>query len=83
MANTIPLNYELQFEPLFHNFTFNCIEIITISSPKATNLIILDAAEIKIKKCHIEQGTRIISAKTSLNEKNERLTIKISKKNKG
>ena len=83
MANTIPVNYELQFEPLFHNFTFKGMEIITISLSKATDSIILDAAELKIKKCHVEQGTKIITANASLNEKNERLTIKLSKKIKG
>ena len=80
MVNTIPLNYELQFEPLFHNFTFNGIEIISINLPKTTNSIILDAAELKIKNCHIQQGTKIISAKVHLDEKNEKLTIKIKKK---
>ena len=83
MANITQLNYELQFEPLFHNFTFNGTEIITINLPKATNSIILDAAELKIKKCYVELGTKIITARASLNEKNERLTIKFSKKIKG
>jgi tricorn protease interacting factor F2/3 len=83
MANTIPINYKLQFEPLFHNFTFNGIEIITICLPKATNSIKLDAAELKIKKCYVEQGTKTITAKTFLNEKNEILTIKLTKKIKG
>ena len=83
MANTIPINYKLKFEPLFDNFTFNGMEIITINLPRATNSIILDAAELKIKKCHVEQGTKIITAKASLNEKNERLTVKLTKKIKG
>ena len=83
MANTIPINYKLKFEPLFDNFTFNGMEIITINLPRATNLIILDAAELKIKKCHVEQGTKIITAKASLNKKNERLTVKLTKKIKG
>ena len=83
MANTIPVNYEQQFEPLFHNFTFKGMEIITINLSKATDLIILDAAELKIEKCYVEQRTKIITANVSLNEKNERLTIKLSKKIKG
>ena len=62
MAKIIPVNYELQFEPLFHNFTFNGMEIITISLSKATDSIILDAAELKIKKCYVEQGIKIITA---------------------
>ena len=55
MGNVIPTNYELKFEPLFSNFTFNGIEIITVNLQKSTDLIILDAAELKIKNCHVIQ----------------------------
>jgi len=79
----IPTNYELEFEPLFNNFTFNGIEIITVNLQRSADLIILDAAELKIKKCHVIQGTKIITAKPSLNEKDEKLTIKLAKKIKG
>ena len=50
MTNITPINYEIEFEPLFHNFTFNGTEIITLDISKPTNLILLDAAELKIKK---------------------------------
>jgi len=83
MAGTTPVNYELKFEPTFHNFKFNGTETITLNLSKSTNSIILDAAELTIKKCHAVQGTKIISAKPSINEKNERLTIKLAKKIKG
>ena len=78
MSNTIPVNYELQFEPLFHNFTFNGVEIITISLSKATDSIMLDAAELKIEKCYVRQGTKIITANASLNEKTIRSLAKVS-----
>jgi hypothetical protein len=39
MANITPINYEIEFEPLFHNFTFNGTEIITLDISKPTNLI--------------------------------------------
>ena len=83
MGYVIPTNYELEFEPLFNNFTFNVIEIITVNLQKSTDLVILDAAELKIKNCHVIQGTKIITAKPSLNEKDEKLTIKLAKKIKG
>ena len=83
MASIVPVNYELRFEPLFHNFTFNSTEIITLNLPKPTNSIMLDSAELTIKKCHVVQGTKTISAKPFLNAKNERLTIKLAKKIKG
>ena len=83
MASIVPVNYELRFEPLFHNFTFNSTEIITLNLPKPTNSIMLDSAELTIKKCHVVQGTKTISAKPFLNAKNERLTIKLANKIKG
>jgi len=49
MGYVIPTNYELEFEPLFNNFTFNGIEIITVNLQRSADLIILDAAELKIK----------------------------------
>ena len=70
MASTIPVNYELKFEPLFHNFTFNSTEIITLNLPKPTDSIMLDSAELTIKNCYAVQGTKTISAKSFLNEKN-------------
>jgi len=83
MAGVIPINYELMFEPLFHNFTFNGEEIITLNLSKPTNSIKIDAAELSIKESHIIQGGKIISSESSLNEKNEKLTIKLAKKIKG
>jgi len=83
MTGVIPTNYEIVFEPLFHNFKFNGEEIITLNLSKPTNSIILDAAELSIKESHITQGRKIIPAKSSLNEKNEKLTIKLAKKIKG
>ena len=78
-----PINYELMFEPLFHNFKFNGEEIITLNLPKSANSIILDAAELTVKKCDMEHKGKVIPVKSSLNEKKEELTIKLAKKIKG
>ena len=83
MAGVIPINYELMFEPLFHNFKFNGEEIITLNLSKPTNSIKIDAAELSIKESHIIHGGKIISSESSLNEKDEKLTIKLAKKIKG
>jgi len=83
MAGVIPTNYEIVFEPIYQNIKFNGEEIITLNLSKQTNSIILDAAELSIKESHITQGRKIIPAKSSLNEKNEKLTIKLAKKIKG
>ena len=80
MAGVIPINYEIMFEPLFHNYKFNGEEIITLKLPKPTNSIKLDAAELSIKESHIIQGGKIISSESSQKEKNEKLTIKHAKK---
>jgi tricorn protease interacting factor F2/3 len=77
---TIPINYDLTFEPNFANFTFSGKEIIDIKIKKRTNIIKLDAAELKIKKCEILSNGQKIKTKTHLDEKNESLTIHISKK---
>mgnify|MGYP001185635663 CR=1 FL=1 len=71
-----PINYELVFEPLFHNFKFNGEEIITLNLSKSTNSIILDAAELTVKKCDMEHKGKVIPVKSSLNEKND-ITIEI------
>ena len=83
MVGVTPIRYEIMFEPLFHNFRFNGEEIITLNLSKPTDSIILDAAELDIKESHITQAGKIIQAKPSLNEKNEKLTIKLVKKIKG
>jgi len=55
MTGVIPTNYEIMFEPLFHNFKFNGEEIITLNLSKPTNSIKIDAAELSIKESHIIQ----------------------------
>jgi len=37
MAGVIPINYEIMFEPLFHNFKFNGEEVITLNLSKLSN----------------------------------------------
>jgi len=78
-----PLNYQLEFEPNFKDFTFYGKEFINIKIPKATNKITLNAAELKIKKCFLETKNKKIKATTKLNEKKEELDIKLSEKVNG
>ena len=66
MGYVIPLHYELEFEPLFNNFTFNGSEIINVNFQSSTDLVTLDAAELKIKKCHVIQGTKTMRKMKSL-----------------
>ena len=78
-----PINYDLEFEPHFSNFTFHGKEIIDILISAKTNTIQLDTAELKIKHCHLESNGRTIKATTKLDEKKEELTIKLAKKISG
>lgn len=78
-----PLHYDLTFEPNFDDFTFSGKEIIDIKIPKLTSVITLNAAELKIKNCHISWNGQKLNAKTRLDEKNETLIITIPKKING
>ena len=80
---TKPINYSLEFEPNFKNFTFQGKEIIEIKITKPTKTISLNAAELKIKKCHIISKNKTIKAKTKLDSKNELLIIQSSQKING
>jgi len=78
-----PINYSLEFEPNFRNFTFFGKEIIEIKISKPTKSISLNAAELKIKKCHIIWKDKIIKSKSKIDEKNESLIINFSQKING
>ena len=79
MSKIGQINYDIQFEPIFTNFTFNGIEIITLTTT-STNTFTLNSAELEIKNCHIIHKGKTIKAKSSLNAKNETLSIKTTKK---
>ena len=78
-----PINYDLEFDPNFKNFTFTGKEIIDVKIPSKTNQIKLDAAELKIKNCYVVSKNKTINATSKLDEKKEELTIKLVKKISG
>ncbi|MBI2643713.1 MAG: M1 family metallopeptidase [Nitrosarchaeum sp.] len=79
----IPVNYTLEFEPIFKNFTFNGKEIITINCKEYVNSITLHCAELKIKSCHVRHNGISEKAITKIDAKKEELTIIIKNKIKG
>ncbi len=81
--NVKPINYSLEFEPDLKKFTFNGREKIELECTKRTNKIILNAAELKIKRCFVEKSQDIIKAKTKLDKKDETLAITLPKKISG
>ena len=82
MSKISQINYDIQFEPIFTNFTFNGIEIITLTTTPTTSFT-LNAAELKIKNCHLIHKGKTIKAKSVLNVKKETLVIQFSKKVSG
>ena len=78
-----PINYKLEFEPNLKDFTFNGKESIDVNCTKATNIITLNAAELKIHKCSMTINGETFDTVTHLNERSEELQIKIPKKIKG
>ena len=83
MNTTIPINYNLTFEPDLKKFTFEGSEIISINCKKPTNTIKINCAEIKIKSCTVKSQNKAIKSSAKTNEKKEELQIKLASKIKG
>ena len=81
--DTVPINYNLIFEPDLKKFVFTGTEVITVSCKKSTNQITMHCAELKIKSCIVKSGNAIISSTPKTNEKKEELSIKLGEKIKG
>ena len=81
--DTVPINYNLIFEPDLKKFVFTGTEVITVSCKKPTNQITMHCAELKIKSCIVKSGNAIISSTPKTNEKKEELSIKLGEKIKG
>ncbi|CAD6521604.1 Peptidase M1 membrane alanine aminopeptidase [metagenome] len=79
----IPVNYVLEFEPIFKNFTFNGKETITVDCKESVNTITMHCAEIKIKSCNVVHNDVIQKAVTKTDANKEELTIIIKNKIKG
>ena len=76
----VPVHYELIFEPNFSDFTFNGKETIDVKIAKPTSTIILNATELKIKKCLVQSSGISLIANTEIDNKKETLTIKLPTK---
>ena len=78
-----PINYKLTFEPDLKKFTFNGTESITVDCKKSVSIITMHCAELKITSCQVKSKGKIIKSTPKINEKNEKLGIKLSEKAKG
>ncbi len=70
-----PVNYNLEFEPIFENFTFRGREEITAESPKPASRLTLHAADIKIQRCIIESEKGAHDAKVTIKPETEEMLI--------
>ncbi|MFB5628166.1 MAG: M1 family metallopeptidase, partial [Nitrosarchaeum sp.] len=77
------VNYVLEFEPIFKNFTFIGKETITVNCKESVNSITLHCAELKIRSCHVRHNGVSEKAITKIDPKKEELTIIIKNKIKG
>jgi tricorn protease interacting factor F2/3 len=82
-VKVIPVNYVLEFEPIFKNFTFNGKETIAVNCKESVNSITLHCAELKIRSCHVKHNGISEKAITKIDPKKEELTIIIKNKIKG
>ena len=76
------INYDIQFEPIFSDFTFKGIEILSFKT-SPSNKFILNCAEIKIQKCYILSKTKTINTSFKLDAKKETLSISTKSKVSG
>ena len=75
--NTVPINYNLTFEPDLKKFIFEGNEIITVLSKNPTKTIELNCAEIQIKSLYVVNNNEKIEATAVTNEKKEELQVKL------
>ena len=73
--NVVPIEYDIQLKPDLDNFTFEGIEIITISILKPTKTLTLHSKEIEIETAEALLPQGKIFAKISYNEKAETATF--------
>jgi tricorn protease interacting factor F2/3 len=82
-VKVIPLNYNLEFEPIFKNFTFIGKETITVDCKESINSITLHCAELKITSCNVRQDKLSQNGTIKTNAKDEEITIVIKNKIRG
>ena len=83
MLDINPINYKLNFEPNFQNFTFKGKETIKVNLKKNVKKIVLNSAELKINELSIITKKGEISSKFKLNPNKEELYINFNDKISG
>ncbi len=73
--NVVPITYDITLQPDVKNFTFEGMEVITLSILKSTKTLTLHSKEIEI----LTAGVAGMFAKISYNEKSEQVTFTFPK----
>ncbi|RNA09032.1 puromycin-sensitive aminopeptidase-like [Brachionus plicatilis] len=75
--NVLPVNYTLELQPDFTNFTFTGRVDIDVKVSSETNTVLLNSAELSFKEAVFETatGTKMTSSDVKLDEPNELATI--------
>ena len=76
------INYDIQFEPIFSDFTFKGIEILSFKT-SSSNKFVLNCAEIQIQKCYMISKNKTVDTFFKLDTKKEILTISTKSKISG
>ncbi len=69
------MGYTLEFEPDLEKFTFEGKETLRLSLIKPASILLLHAAELKIKKCTLTTGGKSRPVQVQLDAASERLRI--------
>jgi len=79
-VDLIPINYRLTLEPDLKRFTFVGSETISVDCKKATKIITMHCAELKILSCQVKFCNRVIKSTPKIVEKSEQLQISLGEK---
>jgi tricorn protease interacting factor F2/3 len=78
-----PLHYEIVFEPDLKKFKFHGKEKIEIDVKKQTDRVVLNALDLKINSCSLQQAGKILKPKVFLDNAKQELVLNLPAKIKG
>jgi tricorn protease interacting factor F2/3 len=81
--NFVPINYNLRFYPNMKTFVYRCEEVIDAEIKKASNRILLNAANLKVRSAFVNAGKDRLNARVSYNKTKETITLALGKKVRG
>jgi len=77
MASLTPLNYRIQIEPDFTQFTFTATAVIQFASSEPVRDVVLNALELTVESCEVESADRWVPCPVEMDAKKETLLISL------